>query len=223
MKQKQSMKQYVYQTLKEAILFRQIAPGTQLVELTISKKLKVSRTPLRNAIQQLEDEGLVTVYPNRGAFVALPTADEIKQAYAARNELEKASAQIAINKIKQEDIQQLRQLIKLERESYKKKDILLYLDVNKRFHMELAKISENKFFIEFIEKMLNQINVYFMLYDVFYDTDIENSKRYLEHEQIVDAIEEKDMNKLNSLFDHHVEKSFCYLDLEEKRYAFFES
>lgn len=222
MNHKQSMRKHVYQTLKEAILFRKIAPGTQLVEQVISEKLDVSRTPIRNAISDLEDEGLVTVYPNRGAFVTVPTAVEIEQAYIARKELERAASQLAILKINQKDIEHLRLLITKEKESYKKKDILEYLRINKEFHMELAKKSENKFFIDFIEKMLNQINVYLMLYDVFYDVDIENSQRYLEHEEIVDAIEAKDINKLYHLFDKHMEKSLSYMNLEKNNYSFFD-
>ena len=192
MRQKQSMKQYVYQTLKKAILYREIAPGTQLVEQSICSKLDVSRTPVRNAIGKLEKDGLITVYPNRGAFVTFPTADEINQAFRAREEVEKIATFMAIDHFSSADIKHLRSLINKEQESYKKNDIFLYLDINKQFHMAITKKSNNKFLIEFMEKILNQMNVYFMLFDVFYETNIEESKRYLEHEAIVNAIEAKD-------------------------------
>ncbi len=221
MNTKKSMKQHVYQTLKDAILFRQIAPGAQLVEQMIAEKLNVSRTPIRNAISQLEKEGLVTIYPNRGAFVTLPTTAEIEQAYEARKKLEQSTAELAVVNVTDKDIKRLMQLIKKERDSYKNKDILEYLAINKEFHLELAKISENKFLIDFIDKLLNQINVFLMLYDVFYDVDIENSQRYLEHEAIVDALEDKDIDRLQLLFHQHMKTSMTYMNLEEKRHTFF--
>ncbi len=215
------MKQYVYQTLKDAILSRQIAPGSQLVEQMISEKLNVSRTPIRNAILQLEKEGLVTIYANRGAFVTLPTTAEIEQAYVARKKLEQSTAELAVVNVTKKDIERLRQIIKKERESYQNKDILEYLAINKEFHLELANISGNKFLIDYIDKLLNQINVFLMLYDVFYDVDIENSQRYLEHEAIVDTLEDKDIDRLQLLFQQHMKTSMTYMNLEEKRHTFF--
>ncbi|OIJ12892.1 hypothetical protein BKP35_10025 [Anaerobacillus arseniciselenatis] len=221
MSTKKSMKQHVYQTLKDAILSREIAPGSQLVEQMISEKLNVSRTPIRNAILQLEKEGLVTIYANRGAFVTLPTTAEIEQAYVARKKLEQSTAELAVVNVTEKDIERLRRIVKKERESYQNKDILEYLAINKEFHLELAKISGNKFLIDFIDKLLNQINVFLMLYDVFYDVNIENSQRYLEHEAIVDALEDKDIDRLQLLFQQHMKTSMTYMNLEEKRHTFF--
>ena len=60
----ESMEELVYRTLKAAILQRLIAPGTQLVELTISDKLHTSRTPVRNAIKRLAADGIINIVPN---------------------------------------------------------------------------------------------------------------------------------------------------------------
>src|SRR5215212_4157113 len=66
----------VYRTLKSQIQTGQLAPGEHLVEDTLSAQYGVSRTPVRNALRRLGDEGLVTVEPNRGAFVASWTSND---------------------------------------------------------------------------------------------------------------------------------------------------
>ena len=67
-KKRQTTERKVYTHLKDALLARKIAPGTQLVEQIISQKMAVSRTPIRHALKRLEAEGLVQIIPNRGAF-----------------------------------------------------------------------------------------------------------------------------------------------------------
>ncbi|MBH0231200.1 GntR family transcriptional regulator [Halobacillus yeomjeoni] len=205
----------VYDQLKEAILFRKIAPGTQLIEKIISEKMSVSRTPIRNAIQQLADEGLVKIITNRGAFVVEPTFDEIQQAFDMRRRLEKMSVELLIHDMTQDDFLQLEELIEHEKRTYQKKDILDYLDVNKQFHMFLAIKTKNRFLIDFTERILDQINVYLMLYDVFFDENLDEMKRFKEHEWLVSALKEKDLQKLYKLIDQHMTESLHYMSLDE--------
>ena len=134
-----SMEQVVYDKLKHSILHRQLAPGTQLVESTISDRLQVSRTPIRNAIKKLASEGLINVIPNRGAFVIQPSLDEITQAYEARIELECVAVRLSIARITKKDIATLKQLVNDERQAFIQKDILKFVKANENFHMTLVK------------------------------------------------------------------------------------
>nr|WP_281975100.1 GntR family transcriptional regulator [Halobacillus litoralis] len=215
-KERQSRTEDVYEYLKEFILFRKIAPGTQLVEKAIGKELKVSRTPIRNAMNRLENEGLVKIVSNRGAFVVQPTRDEIRQAFDMRRHLEKMTAELIHETISEDDLLQMSEWIEHEKKTYETKDILQYLEVNKQFHMSLALKTKNSFLIDFTERILDQINVYLMLYDVFFDENLDEKKRFKEHELILEAFRGKNLGRLLHLIDQHMEESLRYMSLEER-------
>ncbi|WLR47843.1 GntR family transcriptional regulator [Halobacillus litoralis] len=215
--ERQSRTDDVYEYLKNHILFRHLSPGTQLVENMIGKELQVSRTPIRNAMKKLEDEGLVKIYSNRGAFVVEPTLDEIKQAFDMRRHLEKMTLEQIYDQMNEEDFVHLEEWIEQERRAYKNRSILEYLDVNKQFHMTLALKTKNTFLVDFTERILNQINVYLMLYDVFVDEDLYEKQRFKEHERLLEALRNKDLPRLLLLIDQHMEESFNYMSISQSK------
>lgn len=212
-KNRLSMADTVYQELKRGILFREIAPGTQLVEQTIGENMAVSRTPIRNAMNRLKEEGLVQIIPNRGAFVVEPTIEEIKQAFHMRRQLEKMTVELIYDTVTEEEIEKLEAIIEHEKETYETRDILSYVEVNKQFHMTLVHQTCHPFLIDFTERMLDQINVYLMLYDVFYDENLDEKKRFKEHAWIVEGLKNQDLPHLLSLVDQHMEESLTYMGI----------
>lgn len=204
---KQSMEQFVYEELKKAILSRELAPGNQLIESIISEKLNVSRTPIRGALKRLATEGLVNIIPNKGAFVIQPTIEEIIQAYEMRKELEIIGIRFGAKKIDKKDIKELKELTKKEFLSISKKDIEEYLFTNKQFHMKLATKSNNKYLIEFTEKIIDQINIYLILYDLFFDVDMETILSPKEHIRIIELLEQKKFEILEKFLADHLECS----------------
>ncbi|KGP91001.1 GntR family transcriptional regulator [Pontibacillus chungwhensis BH030062] len=225
MSEKKSMIDRVHQSLKEAILYRKIAPGTQLVEKTIAEQLSVSRTPIRHAMIRLEQEGLVTIVPNRGAFVVQPTVEEIRQAFVMRKELESTAARLAIDEITDEDLEVMRELVSSEKETYESADILRYIHVNKSFHMYLAQKTGNTFLQDYMERILDQMNVYLVLYDVFYDADssMEGSTRFVEHEHIIEALSNRNLDQLMHLIERHMQVSLESMNLDKTTYRSLEN
>ncbi|WP_345242843.1 GntR family transcriptional regulator [Pontibacillus salipaludis] len=225
MSEKKSMIDRVHQSLKEAILYRKISPGTQLVEKTIAEQLSVSRTPIRHAMIRLEQEGLVTIVPNRGAFVVQPTVEEIRQAFVMRKELESTAARLAINEVTDEDLKVMRELVSREKETYESVDILRYIHVNKSFHMYLAQKTGNTFLQDYMERILDQMNVYLVLYDVFYDADssMEGSTRFVEHEHIIEALSNRDLDYLLHLIERHMQFSLESMNLDKTTYRSLEN
>ena len=213
-----SMEQTVYEKLKYAILHRELAPGTQLVESTISEKLNVSRTPIRNAIKRLSLEGLINIIVNRGAFVIQPSVEEIMQAYEARIELECAAVRLSLSKITDEDISKLKLMVEDERDSFRNKDMLQFINANEAFHMTLVKKSGNRFLIEFMQKIVNQINVYLQLFDTFYNVNFDESESIKEHLYIISLLEKKDSLELDKALREHISHSFRDLEINKAAY-----
>lgn len=94
----QGLRQIVYEKLKEAIVDGTIKPGAKLSEIELAERMAVSRTPVREAIRQLAQTGLVTLTPRRGAYVTLPSLKDASDLYELRTELEiLAVANICMN------------------------------------------------------------------------------------------------------------------------------
>ncbi|WP_027626285.1 GntR family transcriptional regulator [Clostridium lundense] len=216
-KTKKSMEQIVYETLKNAILNRTLAPGTQLVESTISEKMKISRTPIRNAIKNLSLEGFVTIIPNRGAFIIQPSIEEIVQAFRMREELECTAIKFGLDKVEKEDIEKLNSITEKEFQALINRDIFDYLGINKDFHMLLAIKSGNKYLIQFTEKIINQISIYLILYDSFYNNSMQFDT-IEEHKKMVKAIENKDAKQLEILIRLHTENGLNDLQIDKIKY-----
>lgn len=222
-KKRQTAEFRVYGQLKDALLARKIAPGTQLVEQVISLKMDVSRTPIRHALKRLEAEGLVQIIPNRGAFVVHPTKEEIISFFELRKELEFLSVKYGLPKVKKSHMSKLYEFLENEQETYKQKDLLKYVELNKQFHLFLAEVSGNKFLLRYMDEMLTQSNVYLFLFDVFYHVEPGENVRFREHEEMVKAIEDKDQQTLLELIDLHMKHSFDDLRLDDNGYSSLES
>ncbi|WP_377890524.1 GntR family transcriptional regulator [Alkalihalobacillus sp. R86527] len=207
MKTKQSAEQMIIDKLKQAILSRELAPGTKLVEAIISEKLQVSRTPIRNAFRKLVEEGYVTLVQNKGAYVVQPDIKEIIQAFELRIELECIAVKFGLDKITNQDILKLEDTLEEELAVYKTQDIPEYIALNKRFHMLLADRSGNKYISEFLHKVIEQIDIYLRIYDVVDTKSEEKNKSLDEHRKIIDAIRGEDIEKVQTAIRHHLQST----------------
>ena len=96
-----------YQELKQIILEGQVAPGKKLKEGDLAEALGISRTPVREAINRLEKEGLVEIFPQRGAFVVEFTEKDVFELFLIRENLEGLAARLAAEKISESSLAKL--------------------------------------------------------------------------------------------------------------------
>ena len=105
-----------------------------------------------------------------------------------------------------------------ERDAFRQKDMVKFIKANENFHMTLVKKSNNKFLIEFMQKLVNQINVYLQLFDTFYKVNFEESDSIKEHLHIIDLIEKKDYSQLDKSLREHISHSFEDLEINDNSY-----
>ncbi|NLZ51956.1 MAG: GntR family transcriptional regulator, partial [Thermoanaerobacteraceae bacterium] len=103
-----SLRSKIYHHLKNAILDGVYKPGDSLIEMKLAKELGVSRTPIREAIRQLELEGLVTSIPNKGVVVEGVTLQDVEDIYEIRKMIEGLAARWAAEKISDEQLKELK-------------------------------------------------------------------------------------------------------------------
>ena len=111
---KSSLRMHVYKQIEDAILCGECAPGDSLVELKLSAELGASRTPVREALHQLETDGLVRTVPNKGAVVVGISSKDIEDIYAIRMRIEGYAGRLAAENITQEELDALREVVALQ-------------------------------------------------------------------------------------------------------------
>jgi DNA-binding GntR family transcriptional regulator len=213
-----SMEETVYNNIKTAILSRKLAPGKQLVEHNLSNSLGVSRTPIRNAMKKLSLEGLVDIIPNRGAFVTNPPKEEMIQAYELRAKLEYLAVIQAMNSLTETDFRIIQQNLEKERIALHKRNSEEYVHYNKEFHISITQKCRNKFLNEFILRLINQTNIYLILFDDFFSNPEQEPYSPDEHSTILTLIQNKDAENLKTALENHFKRAITSLETHYYRY-----
>ncbi|MEM3631857.1 MAG: GntR family transcriptional regulator [Conexivisphaerales archaeon] len=158
----------VLSSLRAAILDGTFKPGERLNEKEIAKQMGVSRGPIREAIMELEEEGLVILVPHKGAFVVEFSADDVREIYSLRCLLEGFAAKIAAKNINDQDIKRLEAIIKEMEEAVSKNRLDILVEKDLEFHRELCKLSKHKLLLQTWDKLFSRVRLFLTLADQVY-------------------------------------------------------
>jgi DNA-binding GntR family transcriptional regulator len=132
-----------YQCLRDAITFGTFKPGERVIEKTVCEMFILGRTPLREALRQLELEGYVEVLPNRGAVVRKVSAEDLEQVYDVLAVLEGHAVESAAGSMDRSVIKELKGIEEELIGAAREKDFKKWLDHNVRFHQVFQRVSGN--------------------------------------------------------------------------------
>ena len=195
------LRDVVFNTLREAILRGDLVAGERLMELQLAAKLGVSRTPIREAIRMLEQEGLAITIPRKGAIVAGMTEKDMQDVLEIREALEELSVQVACDKITEEEIAKLQKNMKNFEYSLKSGDLKKMAQADVEFHDVIYQATDNPKLIN----MLNNLREQMYRYRVEYLKNPENHEQLLkEHEAIYKGIVEKDKQAVTNMIRKHI-------------------
>lgn len=195
------LRDVVFNTLREAILRGDLIPGERLMELQLASKLGVSRTPIREAIRMLEQEGLAITIPRKGAIVAGMTEKDMQDVLEIREALEELSVQVACDKITDEEIARLEKNMKNFERSLKSGDLKKMAQADVEFHDVIYQATDNPKLIS----MLNNLREQMYRYRVEYLKNPENHRQLLlEHEAIYQGILAKDKEVVKDMIRRHI-------------------
>lgn len=148
-----SLKEQVYEYLREQMRIGAILPGSVIDMEETSKKLGVSKTPLRDALLQLEMEGFVSILPRRKVVVNVLTIQDIKNYYEIIGALESTALLSALDNLKESDIQYLEKLNAEMKDAIDNDNFDLYYEKNLIFHSVFLNLSGN----ENLKKIVNTL------------------------------------------------------------------
>lgn len=183
------LRDVVFNTLRQAILTGELKPGERLMEIHLANRLGVSRTPIREAIRKLELEGLVTMIPRRGAEVAQITEKSMKDVLEVRRTLDALSAELACERISQEEEEALKKACQNFEEAVKTKDTKAIAKADVAIHDIIAAATGNQRLIQLINNLAEQM----YRYRFEYIKDASQHERIIqEHRIIYESIINKD-------------------------------
>lgn len=198
----------VYEHLVEMLLTQQLKPGDRVPENKIAMQFGISRTPIREALRHLANEGVINIYPNRFAEVVAIDDDYINQLGQARIAIDSMLTKLAIYYGSNADFARLRQLADICTEATKTGDHILRTKTDMDFHMELAAISRNQLLIKYQSEISLRVKLLVVWKYLKVDTAYDLS---LSHQALVDALIARDEERaVRIAVDHLV--SFYSLD-----------
>jgi DNA-binding GntR family transcriptional regulator len=150
----------VYDVLKDRILARELPPGARLKHAEIAEALGVSMTPVREAMLELERDGLVETIPYRGSVVKEMSPKEVRDVYNVRIALEALAAQLAAGRIADEALSQLEQLVRDYEIAFEKRDMPCGLRADLAIHELVIQEADNPILQETVQKLANRIQMF---------------------------------------------------------------
>lgn len=176
-------------------------PGTKLAEQQLADIFGVSRTLVRQALNQLSRDRLVVLEPARGAFVAQPSVDEARQVFEARRLVEAALIKRFCESVTPAQIDTLRKHLRAEGRAVKQLDVPGRTRLLADFHEVLARLMGNEVLAELIADLSSRSSLIALMYQSSHSAEHSHD----EHVAIVDALERRDARAAVKLMNQHLD------------------
>lgn len=196
-----SSTQRIVASITTAIAERRLRPGTKLSEQTIADLFKVSRTLVRQALNQLSRDRLVVLEPSRGAFVAMPTIDEAREVFEVRRVLEADMTRKLCPAITDTQVAQLRAHLRAEKETLSHPNVAGRTQLLADFHVVLSMMLGNSVLTQMLSELLTRSS----LIALMYQSTLSATESQEEHVAIVDAFEARDVKTAVRLTIEHLD------------------
>jgi DNA-binding GntR family transcriptional regulator len=202
-KKRKLLREHVYTGVKNAIIGGDLKPGKRLIEEKLAADMATSRTPVREAIQKLEKEGLIFRLPRGGFAVKAVTEDEVEEILGLRSVLEGYAAYLATSRITDAELKQLDEIIAREDACLKNLNVDEFIRLDGEFHDVLYRAAKNAR----LYGLLNDLRDYMYRYRVI----ILHYQRKLhlavqDHKEMLAAIKAKSPRQVERLVRKHVSR-----------------
>ena len=186
------IKDEAYDLISKKIISGELKPKTRIRINEMSEALGISRTPVREAIPRLEDEGLILSKANRWTMVAPINIDETLNIYPIISSLEQLALKIGFSNINDEVIEELESINENIKKIQSKKNHIKILELDQAFHKEiigLAHNSEIDSLLDGLKRKVSRVDIY------FFENDSHKMSSFDEHAEIIKYLKKKDLEK----------------------------
>ena len=200
-----SVQEKVFLALRKKIMDLTLRPGTVMSANEVSVMMSVSRTPVREAFIRLEREGLVRIVPQSETIVSRINLRRVRQEHFLRESLELAALEPFFRKCSREHLDKLRKIIRRQYEHAEKKDYAAVVDYDDTFHRLIFTVAEQPLSWEIIESMSGHYRRCRLM--TMWSDELK-ADVMLQHEALVDAVQEGDMALVRRVMEKHLRKIF---------------
>jgi DNA-binding GntR family transcriptional regulator len=187
-----------------------LPPETRLVEERLCEIFGLGRTRLRQVLQRLAHERVVTLMPNRGAIVSKPSIREAREVFAARRVLEAGIVRIFLDAATRADFKQVQDHLARERAAWRENNRRAMLKLSGEFHLVIAEAAGNSILLELLRDLVSRSSLIIAVYQVPGTPPCPPD----EHQQLVAALERRDSSAIDQML-RHLDHLLADLRLEE--------
>ncbi len=202
-----SLKQLVYDNLKERIIHGELKPGARLREEDLSTEMNISRAPIREALNMLERDGFAVIVPRRGAMVAEVNKEDIRYIWEMRLLLEPTAARCSTGRIPEEKLESVRKMLLQVLEN--PADMGLYMNADLEVHEMMVDYLDNRFLKSTLQSM--KAHSLRLRWAAEYDSGDTQAaivaEATREHLEIIHALKKRDGNLVFQAVKSHLEHS----------------
>lgn len=196
------LRDVVFNTLRDSILKGELEPGERLMEIHLANKLGVSRTPIREAIRMLEQEGLAVTIPRKGAQVAKMTEKDLQDVLEIRDALDELAVLNACRNMTPEYIAELRSSMVTFKNAADRGNVREIVEADEDFHNVIYRAADNPKLMVIIQNLKEQM----YRYRYEYVKDNANYAQILqEHAEIISGLEKGDKEYVREIMHAHLE------------------
>jgi DNA-binding GntR family transcriptional regulator len=198
-----------------AVMERRLRPGAKLSESALCEAFGVGRARIRPILVKLGERGVVTLHPNRGAFVSSPSPEEAHEVFAARRMIERSVVENVARRINARQVKMLRAHIADEALADAAGDHREAIRLSGLFHVKLAEVYGNAVITRIVEQLVARTSLIIALFA----SRMALSCSDVEHSQLLDAISKGDGALAAQLMDRHLEHVGGELDIDDSRWG----
>ena len=201
MQQHKPLRELVYEELRMLIMTGQIKPGTRMMEIELADSMGVSRTPVREAIRQLEKDGLVTIEPRKGAYASEISPEDMEAMLVVREPLEGLATYLATQTMTDEELADIKQVNDEYESALKSGDKEKMIQADTHFHNLITQASHNRYLISILLDLQEQVLRFRYIY-------FKSGKRaedvVNEHKMILKSLEKRDAEAAKRYSIEHI-------------------
>jgi DNA-binding GntR family transcriptional regulator len=202
-----NIREKVFEEIRNFVV-NEVLPGEKINEEELAKSLGVSKTPVREALSKLAQNGMVNIIPNRGSFKTKLSKEDILEIMVIRETLEGLCIRLAIKNITDTTIKKLKTILNEFETKYLENDFTRYSDTMQKFYAVIYETAKNQRLIRIIQTMLDLTR----MFRILYYNNLERVKHSLKvHREFIEVIERRDEELAEKIRKEMVRSAYEYL------------
>ncbi len=199
----------IVERIFEAIIDQRLPPGTKLSEAALCEAFGVGRMRIRQSFLLLASREVVDLLPNRGAFVASPSAEQAREVFEARLMIEPNVTRLAVERATDADLSSLERHLRLEHEAHHNNKRRDAIRLSGQFHVLLAEIADNAVTLRMVKELVTRTS---LIIGLFGSPGVSNC-RDEDHDEIFSAFRSRDSETASRLMSQHLHSIQDHLEL----------